>query len=62
MSSSRIEVDEDKVKAIREWPTPKTITDVRSFLRLASFFIGDLLGTLAPWRPISRRNKEDGRI
>jgi len=26
-----IAVDEEKVKAIKEWPTPKSITKVRSF-------------------------------
>ena len=27
-----------KVKAIKEWPTPKSITKVRSFYGLASFY------------------------
>ncbi|XP_042436946.1 uncharacterized protein LOC122022904 [Zingiber officinale] len=33
-----MEVDEEKVKAIREWPTPSTITEVRSFHGLAGFY------------------------
>jgi hypothetical protein len=33
-----IAVDEEKVKAIKEWPTPKSMTEVRSFHGLASFY------------------------
>ena len=38
VSTKGIAVDEEKVKAIREWPTPKMITEVRSFHGLASFY------------------------
>jgi len=31
-------VDEEKVKAIKEWPTPKSNTEVRNFHDLASFY------------------------
>ena len=33
-----IEVDETKVDAIKSWPVPQTITQVRSFLGLAGFY------------------------
>ena len=38
VSAKGIEVDKEKVKAIKEWPTPKSITEVRSFHSLASFY------------------------
>jgi hypothetical protein len=38
ISTKGIEVDEEKVKAIKEWPTPKSIMEVRSFHGLASFY------------------------
>jgi len=36
VSSQGIHADEDKVKAIREWSTPKSATEVRSFHDLAT--------------------------
>ena len=41
VSVKGIEVDEEKVKAIKEWPTPKSITEVRSFM-VWLIFIADL--------------------
>lgn len=38
VSAKGIEVDAEKVKAIKEWPTPKSITEVRSFHGLTSFY------------------------
>jgi hypothetical protein len=38
ISAKGIEVDEENVKAIKEWPTPKSITEVRSFHGLTSFY------------------------
>ncbi|WVZ93899.1 hypothetical protein U9M48_039850 [Paspalum notatum var. saurae] len=43
-----IEVDGSKIDAIREWPTPTTITRIRSFLGLAGFYR----------RPFARAYKE----
>ena len=38
VSEKGIKMNEAKVKAIQEWLTPKSITDVRSFHGLASFY------------------------
>ena len=39
VSTQGIEVDEEKVRAIKEWSTPTSITEVRSFHGLASFYM-----------------------
>ena len=38
VSDDDIQVHEEKVKAIQEWPTPKIVIEVRSFHGLATFY------------------------
>ncbi|XP_051149236.1 uncharacterized protein LOC127263957 [Andrographis paniculata] len=61
-----VSVDEEKIKAIQEWPTPTTIRDVRSFHGLASFyrrFVRNFSTIAAPLTAITKKNdKFDWRI
>ncbi|KAF8045589.1 hypothetical protein N665_4664s0001 [Sinapis alba] len=38
MSDQGVSVDPEKIKAIQEWPRPKTATEVKSFLCLAGYY------------------------
>ena len=38
VNKNEVHVDPNKIKAIQEWPTPKSVGDIRSFHGLASFY------------------------
>lgn len=50
VSAEGINADAQKVKTIKDWPIPKTLTEVCSFHGFATLhhFTGDLLEDLAP--------------
>jgi transposase InsO family protein len=59
VSREGIKMDDSKVKAIREWPTPKTVRGVRSFLGLANFYRRFIEGYAQVARPLNDLTKKD---
>jgi hypothetical protein len=38
MSKEGVAVDPDKIRSIMEWPTPKDVSNIRSFMGLAGYY------------------------
>jgi len=61
LSERGISVSPEKVKAVREYPTPRNVKDVRSFLGLASFYrrlVQNFAEETEPLTILTRKNRE----
>ncbi|PKI57308.1 hypothetical protein CRG98_022307 [Punica granatum] len=59
VSAQGIKFDEEKVRAIQEWPSPTSVSNVRSFHGLASFyrrFVKDFSSIAAPLTEVIKKN------
>ena len=60
VSAEGIKMNNDKVKAILEWPTPKTVRGMRSFLGLANLyrrFIKDYTQVAHPLNDLTKKDQ-----
>ena len=53
-----ISVDPDKIKAINEWPVPKDVTDVRSFIGITRYYRRFIDGFSRIANPITSLHKK----
>lgn len=60
VSAEGIKCDPEKVNAIKDWPTPQSVSDVRSFLGIASYyrkFISEFSTIAFPLTQLTRKDK-----
>ena len=61
VSAKGLEMYQDKIQTIQEWPVPSTVKEVQSFLGFANFyhcFISDYSQIAAPLTTLTRKNKQ----
>jgi len=61
MGQGKIEMEEDKVVGVLNWPVPKTVRDVRKFLGLANYyrqFVKDFAKLARPLNNLTRKEEK----
>jgi len=61
MGEGKIEIEEDKVAGVLNWPIPKTVRDIRKFLGLANYyrhFVKDFAKLARPLNNLTRKEEK----
>ncbi|KAM4064451.1 reverse transcriptase (RNA-dependent DNA polymerase) [Hirsutella rhossiliensis] len=61
ISPGEIRMQQDKINSVKEWPTPKNVKDVQSFLGFANYyrrFIKDFGKIATPLHDLTKKEKE----
>ena len=61
-SADGIRPDPDKVQAVAEWPRPRNLTEVRSFVALASYYSRHIRSFAEIARPLHELTKKHARF
>ena len=62
VSSEGIEPDPDKLSAVSEWPVPQTLTELRAFVALASYYRRHVKGFAGIARPLHDLTKKNQHL
>ena len=61
VSKEGVSVDPAKIEAVSSWPTPRNVTEIRSFLGLAGYyrrFVEGFSRIAAPLTALTRKDKK----
>ena len=58
MTKEVISVDPEKIRAIEDWPVPKDVTDVRSFMGITGYYRRFIEGFSRIANPITSMQKK----